>query len=306
MKYFEEEYLSLLGKILHLGNETSSRTGQSVKKMTGASFTIPLESLSLNTFVVPKMTHRPTAFRIAALETLMFLKGITDTKWLEDQGVNIWKGNTTREFLDSRGMHEYPEGSLGKGYSYQWRNFNGVDQISEMIERMEKDPFDRRHLFSAWNPSELDEMALPPCHLLNMYTIIESSGVRFVDSSFVMRSSDVVFGLPYNIMSYAFLNFLICLELTRRTGIEHKPRALNYFAQDAHVYESQYEYARAILEDGLQAILDSRPEDVKEMKDEIIRINNDRIFEVEWEDIEVVQKGETLGELDIAKPPMAV
>lgn len=166
----------------------------------------------------------------------MFLRGETDTKTLEDKNINIWKGNTSREFLDKQGLGYLPEGSIGTGYSHQWRNFsgdlgmnNGVDQIENLLEGLANDPTSRRHIVTAWNPSQLSGTPLPPCHLYQQYAVNNGK----LDSSFVMRSTDAPFGLPYNIMGYAFLNivFANCLNLV--------PGEIVYFGNDVHIYENQ-------------------------------------------------------------------
>jgi thymidylate synthase len=188
----------------------------------------------------PILTTRRVSFRIAFEETMFFLRGDTDTTKLEEKKINIWKGNTSREFLDSKGLNALPVGSLGAGYSHQWRNFNGVvghtdtgvDQVRNMINEMQTNPTSRRHVITAWNPEQVDKTPLPPCHLMHMYTVDPVN--KLLHSSFVMRSNDVPFGLPYNIMSYAYLNHLF----SRILGLT--PGTLSYFAQDAHIYKNQY------------------------------------------------------------------
>jgi thymidylate synthase len=119
-------------------------------------------------------------------ELLFFLRGETDTKKLEAVGVNIWKGNTSREFLDNKGLNYLPEGSLGKGYGYQWRNFGGteinkgIDQISNAIDLIKNNPDSRRILVSAWNPLQQSEMALEPCHCLFQFYVFYDFYVLFL------------------------------------------------------------------------------------------------------------------------------
>lgn len=188
----------------------------------------------------PMLTTRRVPFRIAFEETMFFLRGETDTTKLEEKRINIWKGNTTREFLDSKGLQHLPVGSLGTGYSHQWRNFGGlvdvpetgVDQIRNMLDDMKANPTSRRHVITAWNPTQLKGTPLPPCHIMHMYTVDPVN--KLLHSSFVMRSNDVPFGLPFNIMGYAFLNHAFSAIL----GL--KPGTLTYFAQDAHIYKNQY------------------------------------------------------------------
>lgn len=232
-------YLNLLERVYYDGEELENRTGVSTKSVWGANLSFDLAD------GFPIVTTRKLSFRIAFEETMFFLRGETNTKKLEDKNIFIWKGNTTRQFLDDRGLTHLPEGNMGAGYGHQWRNFNGfeeldkdgnvllkadgVDQISELLRGLRNDPNSRRHIVSAWNPSQLNEMALPPCHILNQYRIANGR----LNSLFYMRSSDLYHGLPYNIMSYAFLNMVFAQYL----GV--LPGTLVYTAGDAHIYNSQ-------------------------------------------------------------------
>ena len=208
------------------------------------------------------ITTRKTAFRIAFEETMFFLRGETDTKKLEEKKIHIWEGNTSREFLDKVGLNYLPEGHLGKGYSFQWRNFGGsygqnvindpnerhmiyeprydvsvggIDQVAALVEGMQKDPQGRRHIITAWNPLQTKEMALPTCHLYQQYRVTSSGKLN---SSFVMRSWDFLYGAPFNIMGYAFLNhaFAKLLKL--------EPGKLSAFGNDVHLYDNQLDIAR--------------------------------------------------------------
>lgn len=233
-----QNYLDLLKDILYNGIEKDSRAGK-VKSVFGKQLEWDLSE------GFPILTTRKIPLRIAFEETWMFLRGDTDTKILEDKNIFIWQGNTTREFLDNRGLKDLPEGSLGKGYSHQWRNFNGelggndgVDQVVELLNGLKDDPNSRRHIVIGWNPSQLDEMALPPCHLYNQYAINDGK----LDSSFVMRSNDFYHGCGFNIMGYALLNYAFAKYL----GL--KPGKLVYFGNDVHLYDTQYEVAKMQLE----------------------------------------------------------
>lgn len=229
-----ENYLQLARDVLANGVDRPDRTGIGSRFISGATLDWDLQQ------GFPIVTTRKTAFRIAFEETMFFLRGETDTKLLEEKKINIWKGNTSREFLDDKGLTELPEGSIGTGYSHQWRNFNGtlgkqdgVDQIRIMLENMKQNPTDRRHVITAWNPSQLEGTPLPPCHLMHMYTI-DPTNMK-LNSCFIMRSNDIPFGLPFNIMGYALLNNLFALYLGYRPG------KLTYFGWDAHIYNNQFD-----------------------------------------------------------------
>lgn len=269
-----QNYHDLLRHIMENGVERPDRTDVGTSRFVpGATLQWDLQQ------GFPMLTTRRVPFRIAFEETMFFLRGETDTRKLEEKRINIWKGNTTREFLDNKGLHHLPVGSLGTGYSHQWRNFGGlvdvpetgVDQIRDMIDEMKTNPTSRRHVVTAWNPTQLSGTPLPPCHLMHMYTVDPAN--KLLHSSFVMRSNDVPFGLPFNIMGYAFLNhaFSAILNLT--------PGTLTYFAQDAHIYKNQY----AMVEEQLERTPRELP--TFKFKKQLNSFND--LLNLEYEDIEI-------------------
>ena len=156
--YWEEEYLDLLHYVMDLGQERPDRTDVGTSKfVNGCTLTFDLRNDAF-----PIKESRKISPRIAFEETMFFLRGQTDSKILEEKGIMIWHGNTTRKELDKRGLNYLPEGSIGKSYSHQWRNFGGTDtvpgtdQVLEMLENMKRDPNSRRHLISAWNPNQME------------------------------------------------------------------------------------------------------------------------------------------------------
>jgi len=224
-----KNYIELLTEILSTGTTKKNRTEICTKYLTGKTL---LFSNINDAF--PLVTTRRIPFRLIFEETMFFLRGKTQTKYLEDINVNIWKGNTSREFLNSRGLYHLEEGDMGKSYGHQIRNFGstGYDQLKILLIGLRTNPLDRRHVISHWCPPELDDAALPPCHVMHMYSVRTDKNIDYLDSSFVMRSSDAFHGLPFNIASYALINTLIakCCGFT--------PGSLTYFAHDVHVYES--------------------------------------------------------------------
>lgn len=229
-----KNYIQLLDEILHTGLDRPDRTGIGSRFINGATLKWDLSE------GFPIITTRKVALRIAFEETMMFLRGETDTNTLKEKNVHIWEGNTTREFLDNRGLHYLPEGSLGTGYSHQWRNFggtlgnaDGVDQITDLLEGLKKDPNGRRHIVSAWNPQQNDGTPLPPCHIMQMYSVADGK----LNSCWIQRSVDTAYGLPYNIMSYAFLN----MAFAKILGLV--PGELTFFGWDVHLYQNQIEMA---------------------------------------------------------------
>jgi thymidylate synthase len=235
-----QNYLDLLQDIMDNGFDKESRTGIDTRSVWGRCLRWDLSE------GFPIITTRRVAFRIAFEETMFFLRGERQTTELEDKNINIWKGNTTREFLDARGLDWLDEGDMGYGYGHQWRNFGGydakdspedwhytgVDQVTTMLDDMKKDPFSRRHLITAWNPQQLYGMALPPCHIIHHYQVTPNGKLN---SAFLMRSNDVPFGLPYNIMGYALLNHLFAAYLG------YEPGDLVYMGTDAHIYHNQFD-----------------------------------------------------------------
>ena len=130
-------------------------------------------------------------------------------KLLDEKGVHIWDGNGSREFLDSRGLVNNPEGDLGPVYGFQWRHFGaeykgseadysgkGVDQISYLIEDLKKDKYSRRHILSAWNPNDLEKMALPPCHIFSQFYITNDDRLN---CAMYQRSADIALGVPFKV-----------------------------------------------------------------------------------------------------------
>lgn len=234
-----KNYLELLIEIMNLGTSNDNRTGVRAKSLIGKT----LRFNNVNDFF-PLITTRRIPFRLIFEETMFFLSGKTQTKYLENHNVNIWKGNTSRAFLDSRGLTHLEEGDMGKGYGHQIRNFGstGYDQLKNLLIGLRNNPHDRRHVISHWCPSELADTALPPCHVMHMYSVSSDSDKKYLNSSFIMRSSDAFHGLPFNIASYALINVLIsnCCGFT--------PGTLTYFAHDVHIYESHIDAVNHQLE----------------------------------------------------------
>jgi thymidylate synthase len=232
----ETKYLKYLTKIVNTGTLKSNRTGVSTFSLFGKSFKYDLREYRL-----PLFGHRKIFIRGIIEELLFFVSGSTDTKVLESKGVNIWKGNTSRAFLDSVGLFDYPEGSYGPSYGFQLRHFgaevdsdgysdnNGFDQLEYIVDLLKNNPDSRRILFTYWNPLVLKKVPLPSCHLL--YNFYVSNGELSV--SFYQRSSDFALACNFNIVSASLLVFMLC----KVTGL--KPGKCIHNIGDAHVYENQ-------------------------------------------------------------------
>lgn len=278
-----QNYLDLLKDVKLNGIDKSDRTGIGSRAVFGRLLRWDLAQ------GFPIQTTRKVPLRIAFEETMFFLRGETNTKLLEDKKINIWKGNTTREFLDKRGLSHLPEGDMGKGYGYQWRHWESedpssgkivqTDQIANLLEGIKSDPLGRRHVVSGWNPGQLDEMALPPCHMMQMHSVEPSTGEFSVGDGklhtcFVMRSNDVPFGLPFNIMSYALINHIFAKHL----GLI--PGDLVYMGWDVHIYQNQMEMVDEVLQRTPRAL------PTINIKKDLPTL--DSILSLQWEDIELI------------------
>ena len=231
----ETSYLELLNKVYVEGVERQTRNDV-VKSCFGEKMTFDLR----NGF--PLLTSKKMGWRTILRELLWFLRGSTNNKELQEKNVHIWDGNSSKEYMKQRGL-DYQEGDLGPIYGYQWRNFgdqykgsdckerNGFDQLKYMIDLIQNDPTSRRIILSAWNPPDLDKMALPPCHI--MFQIYVSGD--FIDGQLYQRSGDMFLGVPFNIASYSFLLHIIG-KITHK-----KPRFLYHILGDCHIYSGHYE-----------------------------------------------------------------
>lgn len=228
----ESKYLQLLRDVIDIGEKRDDRTNIGTLSLFGPQIEIDIE----NCF--PLLTTKKLNFKNIVTEVLWFLSGSTNIDFLKENGVNIWNGNTSREFLDKRGLIDYKEGEIGPLYGYQWRNFGGdfrnpeskgVDQIQRMLDLLKKDPTSRRIFMSAWNPNDLDKMALEPCHIsLQLYV----SEDKYLDGKLYMRSNDLFLGAPWNIAGYSLLIYMFA----HLTG--YIPRKLIYTLGDSHIYSN--------------------------------------------------------------------
>ena len=235
----EAGYLSLLSRVLNNGEKRHSRNGNTLSLFG--------EKLEFNLKTgFPLLTTKKVFLRGIAEELFWFLRGSTNANELIAKNVHIWDGNTSREFLDSVGLHHLMPGYLGAGYGHCWRSFGGdypslpgvgancgVDQIRFLLTELSTNPHGRRALLSAWNPCQLTKAALPPCHYAYQFYINEN-GLSCICNC---RSQDLCAGTPFNIASTALFTHLIAHLL----GVEVDRVIL--MMGDAHIYEEHIENA---------------------------------------------------------------
>lgn len=248
------EELALLNSmrdIINNGYNRPNRTGINTRAVFGRQYQYVMTeridpTTGVSSFRLPLLTTKRMFARGVFAELKWFLSGSTDSKKLETQGVNIWKGNSTRTFLDSRGL-DYPEGQCGPIYGYQWRNWtvdatkefnpdqencNGIDQVQQVVEGLQTDPFSRRHIINAWNVGDLDKMALVPCHCMYQFMVHEEDDQKYLSLMMYQRSADSFLGVPFNITSMAMFLML----MSHRVGM--KPSKLIHSIGDMHVYDT--------------------------------------------------------------------
>jgi thymidylate synthase len=248
--FFTEEYkyLDLAQRVLTSGSERSDRTGVGTISIFGGNMSFDISD------TVPLLTTKRVPWKHCIHELLWFMRGDTDNDILKKQGVKIWDGNTSREFLDKRGLHHYKEGILGPLYGWQWRFFGarysqafadtsmidrsmigGFDQLESVINLLKTDPFSRRIVMSYWNPPDFDKMVLLPCHYSIQFYVREHYNIKYLDCLFNMRSNDMFLGNPFNIFSYTVLVYILALKC------DMKPGKLIYNGGDVHIYKNHIE-----------------------------------------------------------------
>jgi thymidylate synthase len=237
----EKIYFKLIKNILANGNLRSNRTDTDTISVFGARMEFNISQS------IPMMTTRKIPFKAIVEELLWFCRGDTDARILQAQGVSIWNGNTSREFLDQQNLEHYPEGILGPGYGFQWRHFGadynhkladssqkgppigGFDQLEYIVNLLKKDPFSRRIMLSTWNPPDFNKVALLPCHITVQFYVEEIKKVKYLSCQFTMRSSDAL-AWAFNVVSYTILTYILAMKC------DMKPHKIIYIAGDTHIY----------------------------------------------------------------------
>ena len=248
-KYNEEnQYLNLLDDILATQNNQEGRNGKTLS-IFGSTMHFTLEHNK-----IPIITTKKVAWKTCLRELLWFIKGDTNNKHLKEKNVHIWDENGSRQFLDGRGLTKFMEDDLGPIYGFQWRHYNakytdctsdysnkGIDQLKEVIECL-KDPEkrnSRRMIITAWNPCQLDIMALPPCHIFMQFNVTNNNKLS---CAMYQRSNDEACGTCFNIASYCFLTHLLAKHC------ELEPYEFLYYKGNCHIYEEHIDNIKIQLQ----------------------------------------------------------
>lgn len=210
----DKEYMNLVADVVANGTESEDRTGTGTISLFGPQMRFNLQK------EFPLLTTKKVFWKGVLIELLWMLKGDTNSTWLQDHGVNIWNEWSA------------PNGDLGRVYGAQFRTWRAetkiVDQIASIIEQIKNNPNSRRHLVMAWNPGEIDYMALPPCHCFFQFYVRDGK----LSCKLYQRSADLFLGVPFNIASYALLTYLIANECRLQVG-----DFIHTFG-DAHIYKN--------------------------------------------------------------------
>ncbi|WP_134323140.1 thymidylate synthase [Cumulibacter soli] len=246
-------YEDLLRLVLETGTPKTDRTGTGTRSVFGHQLRYDLRD------GFPLLTTKRVHFKSVALELLWFLRGDSNVRWLQDRGVSIWD-----EWADENG-------DLGPVYGVQWRSWptpNGghIDQIEKVVSQLTANPDSRRHIVTAWNPAEVDQMALPPCHALFQLYVAEGR----LSCQLYQRSADLFLGVPFNIASYALLTHMLAAQ----TGLD--VGEFVWTGGDCHIYDNHVDQVRE------QLTRAPRPYPT------LILGNAPSIFEYQYEDIQVV------------------
>lgn len=244
----ELQYLEVIDDVMRTGKYKDDRTGTGILTKFGAQMRYDLSQS------FPVLTTKDVFWRGVAEELIWFVNGHTNAKLLSDKKIRIWDGNASREFLDNLGFLEREEWDLGPVYGFQWRHFGaaydsmhsdysgqGVDQLVDCINQIKNNPNSRRIVMTAWNPSAIKDMALPPCHILAQFYVTGHEKPR-LSCQMYQRSCDLGLGVPFNIASYALMT---CM-LAQICGLERGE--FIHSLGDAHVYKNHVEPLQTQLE----------------------------------------------------------
>lgn len=252
-----KNYLELLDKIMAHGEDRMDRTGVGTRALFCEKLSWDLRK------GFPIVTTKYVFLKPLVGELVAFIRGCDNSEEFRQLGCGFWDANANADYWLKNPNRKDLTGDLGRIYGVQWRDWRGVsrdgiihqvDQLRNVLEQIKKDPFGRRHIVTAWNPGELDQMALPPCHILYQFFVAEGdykkdevthepkeAPFKYLDMMMVQRSCDAFLGVPYNISSYALL---LCLVAE---ALDMKPRNLSIVFNDVHIYNNHFDQVKEQL-----------------------------------------------------------
>ena len=275
-----KQYLDLCRHIMENGELRGDRTGTGTKSCFGYQMRVDLRE------GFPLLTTKKVFFKGIAKELLWFITGNTNIQPLVKEGVRIWnewpyekyrksenyQGETMEEFIEKVKTNDefaLKYGELGPVYGHQWRDFFGVDQLDQLIHDLKENPFSRRHIISAWNPAQIKDMALPPCHAFMQFYV--SADKKYLSCQLYQRSADVFLGVPFNIASYSLFTHMIA----QVCGYEAKEFVHTF--GDVHIYTDHFEQ--------IETQLSREPRKLPTLK---INPEVKSIYDFKFEDFEIV------------------
>jgi len=293
MEYIGESgYISLVKDVLKYGQLQTDRTTVGTISLFDAKVLYPEDSFGCFS------TIKSAPLRMAMEELWFFLRGETDTKKLEEKGIMFWRGNTSREAWDKRGMQWVREGDLGLAYSRQFRDYcgasvedcnrQGVDQLQKLLDDMRLDPYSRRLMIDLWNPLEHEYMCLTPCWF-NFQVVVIGEYLHFKLRN---RSLDSVFGYSFAVQQYRLLQLCLCKMFGYKLGV------LSADLSHVHIYNNQLEYAKELV----KRDLGKQGEVI--IKKELHSLED--LLSLEWTDFEIVGLEVNNEPFVAERPPMAI
>lgn len=234
-----KNYLELVERILYSGERREDRTGYGTFSLFG-------EQLKFDLAQFPAVTCKRLAFKQVCAELASFLRGYDNLADFHAMGCTVWDANANHpKWLAS--PYRMIEGDLGRIYGVQWRRWRGkdrpLDQLRLAVETLRKDPWSRRAVVTAWNPAELEDVCLPPCHTMFQFSVRQDmAGRKTLDCAVTMRSVDTFLGMPFDIASYALLTYLAAWDLKVEPGV------LTMWFGDTHIYLNHQDQVRTILD----------------------------------------------------------
>lgn len=299
----EEGYFQLIRDAIAVDAVTPDRTGCGTRKTFGAALSFPdIEK------AFPLFTGRPVDFKLPFHEMMFFLNGRVQTKELEAKGCKFWQKNTSREFLDSRGLQHLPVGHMGYAYGAVMRHsggtydtdFNptgGFDQLAYVVAELKKDIFSRRAMIELWSPPDLDRMALTPCcHNYNFCATMGDGGKPVLNLAIKIRSSDLPFGLAANAAQFGFL----LMAMSRLVGV--KAGGLTLMLVDAHIYAGGYANQVPYMTEAAQREIFLLPQ--LDITKELNTL--DDLLNLEYDDLVIHNYRKNTTAMETPRPPMAV